>query len=63
MIRLAIPLLLVTLVAWGLLYGVRGKVKTETRSAIRQGCIALSIAVAVLLSIGAVFSLGGFING
>ena len=62
MFRLAIPLLLVTLVSWALLYGVRGKIRTETHTAIRQGCVALSIAATVLLALGAAFSLGGLFN-
>ncbi len=61
--RLAIPLLVLALVSWALLYGVRGKVAVETFKSLRQGAAVISIALVLIAVIFVFFSLGRYING
>jgi hypothetical protein len=61
--RLTIPLFLLAVIAWALLYGVRGKIAVETFKALRQGVVGISIALASIAVIFVFFSLGRYING
>lgn len=63
MARLVIAIVLLAVLSWTMLYAVKGKIKSETHSAIKGGVISLSIALGIILAIFALFSLKGLING
>jgi hypothetical protein len=63
MIRLAIPLVLLTGLFWLYFFMQSSAVHEETRKALKQWGIAGTAAVGVLVVIALAFSLQGAING
>lgn len=62
MIRLVVPILLVSLISWVLIFGLQGKAKEQTKVSIRHGLIALGIGVGVVFTIIGLFYMGGIIQ-
>lgn len=62
MLRLFIPLLLVTILSWIVLYGIRPKLRKEVWKSARYAVVAVSVGVGIVSTIMLAFSFLGVIN-
>ena len=63
MLRFIIPMVVVTVVAWVLLYGLKPRIKQETYGAIRHTIVAVSIGIGVVGALLIIFTLVGDAHG
>ena len=63
MLRFIIPMFLVAVVAWVMLYGLKPRIKQETWLAVRHTLVAVSIGIGVVGAVLVIFSIIGDAHG
>ena len=63
MLRFIIPMVLVTVVAWVMLYGLKPRMKQATWSAVRHTIVAVSIGIVVVGAVMVIFLFIGDAHG